>query len=176
MQVLLIGLGAGIVSALLFVALTSGSALSIALFYLAPLPIMLAGLGWSHVAAVTAALVAAAGLGVGVGFWFVLAYLGGVGVPAYTLSYLTMLARPSANGDFEWYPIGRVVLAAAILAAAAIALTSEPDVRLNPGLPADWLTRGRKPCESVIIPAVSPNSSTRGISLGLRYSRCSVVS
>ena len=47
MQVLLIGLGAGIVSALLFVSLASGSLLSIALFYLAPLPIMLAGLGWN---------------------------------------------------------------------------------------------------------------------------------
>jgi len=123
MQILLIGLGAGIVSALLFVALASGSALSIALFYLAPLPIMLAGLGWSHVAALIAALVAAGGLGIGAGFWFSCAFLGSIGIPAYALSYLTMLARPASNGDYEWYPVGRVVLAAAILAAAAIALT-----------------------------------------------------
>jgi hypothetical protein len=123
MQVLLIGLAAGTVSALLFVALASGSMLSVALFYLAPLPIMLAGLGWSHVAALIATLTAAGGLGIGVGFWFILAFLGGVGIPAYLLSYLTMLARPSAEGDYEWYPIGRVVLAAAILAAIAMALT-----------------------------------------------------
>jgi hypothetical protein len=123
MQVLLIGLGAGIVSALLFVALASGSALSVALFYLAPLPLMLAGLGWSHVAALAASLTAAIGLGVGAGFWFSLAYLAGIGVPAYVLSYLAMLARPGSNGHFEWYPIGRVVLAAAILATIAMALT-----------------------------------------------------
>jgi hypothetical protein len=126
MQVLLIGLGAGIVSALLFVALASGSVLSVALFYLAPLPIMLAGLGWSHVAALTATLTAAAGLGIGAGIWFIFAFLAGVGVPAYVLSYLSMLARPSpggAGGDFEWYPVGRVVLAAAILATIAMALT-----------------------------------------------------
>ncbi|HVT56648.1 MAG TPA: DUF2232 domain-containing protein [Xanthobacteraceae bacterium] len=122
MQVLLIGLGAGIVSALLFIALASGSLLSVALFYLAPLPIMLAGLGWSHIAALTASLTAAVGLGIGAGFWFSLAFLAGVGVPAYILSYLAMLARP-VNGDFEWYPIGRIVLAAAILATIAMALT-----------------------------------------------------
>ncbi len=123
MQVLLIGLVAGIVSALLFAALASGSMLSVALFYLAPLPIMLAGLGWSHVAALTATITAAAGLGLGVGFWFIVAYLGGVGIPAYVLSYLTMLARPSTSGDYEWYPIGRVLFAAAILATIAMALT-----------------------------------------------------
>lgn len=122
MQVLLIGLGAGIVSALLFVALASGSVLSVALFYLAPLPVMIAGLGWGHVAALAASLTAAIGLGIGAGFWFSLAFLAGVGVPAYVLSYLAMLARP-ANSDFEWYPIGRVVLAAAILATVATALT-----------------------------------------------------
>ena len=37
----LIGLGSGAASALLFASLTSGSYLSIALFYLAPLPLMI---------------------------------------------------------------------------------------------------------------------------------------
>lgn len=123
MQVLLIGLGAGIVSALLFYSLASGSAMSIALFYLAPLPIMLAALGWSHVAALIAAVTAAAGLGIGVGFWFFVAFLGGIGAPAYVLSYLALLGRPGASGDFEWYPIGRIVLWGAVLASAVTALT-----------------------------------------------------
>jgi len=124
LRVLVIGLGAGAGSALLFASLATGSAFSIALFYLAPLPIMLAGIGWSHVAALIAAAAAAAGLGIGGGFWFFLSHLVSVGIPAYILCYLGMLARHSDNGgDFEWYPPGRVVLAAAIIATITTSLT-----------------------------------------------------
>ena len=59
MQFAIIGIGAGAAAALLFASVTSGSWLSIPLFYLAPLPIMIAGLGWSHWAALTAALTGA---------------------------------------------------------------------------------------------------------------------
>jgi hypothetical protein len=52
-QIAIIGIGAGAAAALLFASVTSGSLLSIPLFYLAPLPIMIAGLGWSHWAAMT---------------------------------------------------------------------------------------------------------------------------
>ncbi|HWK00902.1 MAG TPA: DUF2232 domain-containing protein [Xanthobacteraceae bacterium] len=122
MQTILVGLGAGIASALLFISLASGSGLALALFYFAPLPIMLAGLGWNHFAALLATLTAAGGLGIGAGFWFAIAYLAGIGVPAYTLIYLAMLARSNANG-MEWFPPGRIVTAAAVLATIAMALT-----------------------------------------------------
>jgi hypothetical protein len=122
MQTILVGLGAGIASALLFIALASGSGLALALFYFAPLPVMLAGLGWNHFAALLATLTAAGGIGIGAGFWFAIAYLAGIGVPAYTLIYLAMLARPSAGG-MEWFPPGRIVTAAAVLATIAMALT-----------------------------------------------------
>ncbi len=56
MQFGLIGIGAGAAAALLFASVTSGSWISILLFYLAPLPIMIAGIGWSHWAALIAAL------------------------------------------------------------------------------------------------------------------------
>ena len=46
MQVVLIGLGAGAAAALLFASVASGSLISILLFYLAPLPILIAALGW----------------------------------------------------------------------------------------------------------------------------------
>ena len=59
MQFGLIGIGAGAAAALLFASVTSGAWLSIPLFYLAPLPIMIAGLGWSHWAALTGALTGA---------------------------------------------------------------------------------------------------------------------
>ncbi len=122
-QIVLIGLGAGVASALLFASIVSGSPISILLFYLAPLPILLAGIGWNHLAALIAALAAAAGLGVLFGFWFFIAHIAGVGVPAYLLAYLAMLGRQAPGGALEWYPAGRLVLWGAGIAAVSTALT-----------------------------------------------------
>jgi len=121
MQFGLIGIGAGAAAALLFVSVTSGSWMSILLFYLAPLPIMIAGIGWSHWAALIAALTGALAVGTVFGTMLCLAFLGGAGIPAWWLGYLAMLARPgSSNGDgaaaLEWYPPGRLVVWAAVLA------------------------------------------------------------
>jgi Predicted membrane protein (DUF2232) len=123
MQIVLIGLSAGVVSAFLFAAIASGSLLSILLFYVAPLPILLAGIGWSHLAALIGAIGAATGLGLAFGFWFFVAHLAGIGVPAYLLAYATMLARPSPGGALEWYPAGKLVLWTAGIAAVSTALT-----------------------------------------------------
>src|SRR6202162_1666522 len=119
MQFGLIGIGAGAAAALLFASVTSGAWLSIPLFYLAPLPIMIAGLGWSHWTALTAALVGALALGIAFGPVFIFTFLAGAGLPAWWLTYLAMLARPVGNGGattLEWYPPGRLVAWAAILA------------------------------------------------------------
>lgn len=125
MQLGLIGIGAGAAAALLFASVTSGSWLSIVLFYLAPLPIMIAGIGWSHWAALIAALTAALALGLVFGTVFFFAFLAGAGIPAWWLGYLAMLARPAAaNGGspaaLEWYPPGRLVVWAAVLAALIV--------------------------------------------------------
>jgi hypothetical protein len=122
-QLLLIGLGAGVTSALLFATLTTGQAFAVGLFYLTPLPIVLAGIAWNHVAGAIAAVTAAVLLGVFVGGWFVLAFLIGIGLPAYILSYLALLARDDGNVQLEWYPPGRIVLASALIAATATSLT-----------------------------------------------------
>lgn len=127
-QIAIIGIGAGAAAALLFASVISGSWLSIPLFYLAPLPIMIAGLGWSHWAAMTAALAGAIGLGAVFGTVFLLAFAAGAGFPAWCLGYLAMLARPvaSTNGSgqgaasFEWYPPGRLVVWAAVLGALVV--------------------------------------------------------
>jgi hypothetical protein len=118
MQFGLIGIGAGAAAALLFASVTSGAWLSIPLFYLAPLPIMLAGLGWSHWAALIAAVTGALALAVVFGPVFFFSFLAGAGLPAWWLGYLAMLARPLGNGGaaaLEWYPPGRLVVWAAIL-------------------------------------------------------------
>ena len=122
----IIGIGAGAAAALLFASVTSGTLLSIPLFYLAPLPIMIAGLGWSYWAALTAALTGALALGVVFGAVFVFAFLAGAGVPGWWLAYLAMLARPAGGheGPLEWYPTGRVVAWAAILAALLVVVAT----------------------------------------------------
>ena len=123
-QIILISLGAGAASALLFAAVSSGSLLAVGLFYLAPLPILLAGMAWSHIAGAAAAAFAAIAMGVLLGPWFGFSYLIGVGLPAAILAYLALLARPEPTtpGGLDWYPAGRLVLAAAIIAALTVTL------------------------------------------------------
>ena len=61
-QTIFVGIGAGIAAALLFASVISGALLSVLLFYLAPLPIVIAALGWSHWAGLMAAAVASLSL------------------------------------------------------------------------------------------------------------------
>jgi hypothetical protein len=123
MYLCLIGAVAGLAASLLFASLASASLVSIVLFYLAPLPIMIAGLGWSHFAALIAAAVGGSALLVVFGTPFSAAFLMGIGLPAWWLAYLALLARPAPTADagLEWYPIGRLVLWAALLGALAVA-------------------------------------------------------
>jgi hypothetical protein len=89
---------------------------------------MIAGLGWSHWAALIASLTGALTLGTAFGAVFLFAFLAGAGIPAWWLGYLAMLARPAAaNGaggqqksPVEWYPPGRLVIWAALLATLVV--------------------------------------------------------
>lgn len=153
-QIVIIGIGAGAAAALLFASVTSGSWLSIPLFYLAPLPIMIAGLGWSHWAAMTAAVAGALGLGAVFGTVFLLAFAAGAGFPAWWLGYLAMLARPVAatNGSgqgaasFEWYPPGRLVVWAAALGVLVV-IVAIP----NFGIDADSFRAGLRDALNAIM-------------------------
>lgn len=120
MQIVAIGIGAGAASALLFASVKSGALLSIFLFYLAPLPILIAALGWSHVAGLVAAIAAAGALGILFGGVFLGVFLITVGLPAWWLGYLGMLARPLPDGTLEWYPPGRIVVWIAALSALMV--------------------------------------------------------
>lgn len=126
LQIGLVGIGAGAAAALLFASVTSGTWMSVPLFYIAPLPIMIAGLGWSHWSALVAAVGASAALGAAFGGMFFIAFLAGAGLPAWWLGYLALLARPgneaglhsgtAASAALEWYPPGRLVVWATVLA------------------------------------------------------------
>jgi hypothetical protein len=125
LQTVLVGVGAGATAALLF-AVASGTALSLLLALLAPLPIFIVALGWSSVAGIVASISAAAMLGAALGFPTSLGFLLGVGAPASWLGYLSLLARPAHNGaasNLEWYPTGRLVLWAAVLGTVMVVVS-----------------------------------------------------
>ena len=121
---LIIGAGAGLVSAALFASAATGSPLAGILLYLAPLPLCLAGLGWRSAAAALSALigtvVVGATLGPATGAVFALA----IGAPMALLCHLALLSRPLTTPDgqkvstFEWYPVGHIVGWAAVCAGA----------------------------------------------------------
>jgi hypothetical protein len=123
---ILIGIGAGLVSAILLATIVSGSALSAVLVCLSPLPLVIAGLGWSWQSAISGSLVASLALGALTNPAVGVVYFLGVGAPASWLSYTALLGRPAAESDdpsvqasggIEWYPVGRIVGWLAILAA-----------------------------------------------------------
>jgi hypothetical protein len=132
LQLILIGIGAGVVTALLFASVASGALFSIVLFYIAPLPILIAALGWSHWAGLIAAVTAAAGLATFLSPLFFITFLVGIGLPAWWLGYLSLLGRPEPNapGGMEWYPVGRIVVWAALLG-AAIVIAAIPNFGLD---------------------------------------------
>jgi hypothetical protein len=112
----------------LFASAATASALAGILFYLAPLPICLAGLGWGGMAAFFSALsgtvVIAAALGPGTAAVDAIS----IGAPAALLTHLALLSRPAVTpqgqimGATEWYPPGRLVTWAALMAGAIAAL------------------------------------------------------
>ncbi|MEC9368606.1 MAG: DUF2232 domain-containing protein [Pseudomonadota bacterium] len=127
---LIIGTGAGLVSAVLFASTAGGTWLAVLLFYLAPLPGFLAGLGWGWHAALIAgasgSVVVLAALGIKAAAVFVFA----LAIPFTTLTYLALLSRtgvtlpdqPPAQ-SVEWYPLGRLVAWAAVIAGALSAIS-----------------------------------------------------
>jgi hypothetical protein len=104
-----IGAAAGLVSALLFAVITTGNTLALLLYFVAPLPILLAALGWNHRAGIVAALVGSAVIAVVFRPVAGLAFLVSVALPAWWYAYLALLARTDETGT-EWYPLGRLLV------------------------------------------------------------------
>jgi hypothetical protein len=120
--ILLIALAAGCASALMFASIVSGALISLLLLYFAPLPLMVAALGWGPLAATIGGILAATGLGAVFGLPFCIAFTVMMALPAWWLGHLALLGRPAANAAapgngaapvspmLEWYPIGRLLL------------------------------------------------------------------
>ncbi|MGB3272543.1 MAG: DUF2232 domain-containing protein [Xanthobacteraceae bacterium] len=121
MTSLLIALAAGGAAALMFASIASGALFSLVLFYLAPLPLMVAGLGWGPAAALIGGVIGCIGIGASFGFSYIAAFGLSIALPAWWLSRLALLGRSldavpasaAAAPVIEWYPVGRLVLWAA---------------------------------------------------------------
>lgn len=158
--ILLIGIAAGLVASLLFGVVTTMSPLGLLLSYVAPLPVLIAALGWNHrsglVATAAGAIISAFFLAPAAGLVFTVA----VGLPAWWLAYLTLLGRADAAGRIEWYPLGRVLV---WLAATAALITLIGAVALGPSYDTyrsslDGLIRAMIGAE--LAPAISIDSDT----------------
>ena len=126
----IIGIGCGLVSALLFGAVRNFSLVSLMIFFLVPLPIYIAGLSLGAVTAAIGAAVGAVVIGFGIGGAAGQSFLVSIGIAPIALSYLALLSRSSGgNGDqgahtVEWYPVGRLVLWCAVLAATVMTVSA----------------------------------------------------
>jgi hypothetical protein len=120
--IVLIAIVAGSASALMFASVISGALISLLLLYLAPLPLMVAALGWGPLSAAIGGIAAATGLGIIFGLPYCIAFTVAVALPAWWLGHLTLLGRPvthdippggglpHAAPELEWYPLGRILL------------------------------------------------------------------
>ncbi len=116
----LIALIAGAASALMFASIVSGALISLVLFYLAPLPLMVAAIGWGPLCASVGGIAAAIGLGALFGLNYCIAFAVTVALPAWWLGHLVLLSRPTGPAtpapappvepELEWYPVGRILL------------------------------------------------------------------
>ncbi len=116
---LLTGIAAGIASSILYVSGSIGTSLSLFLYFLAPLPLFLAGLGWGAKSAGAGAVI---GMVVAI---FIAGLTGGVvyfisiGLIPVVLCHYALMSRsfdddtqpsPPANSRRDWYPLGHLIL------------------------------------------------------------------
>ena len=129
-NVTLIGLVAGLVSAVVFVSASVGPLpMRAALYFLAPHPLYVAGLGWGWRAALAGGIAATLAVGGATGHALgAITYCGVEAAPAVLLTYLatlhrTVAAAPGGTPAVEWYPIGRLVIWTALISAVLSLVT-----------------------------------------------------
>jgi hypothetical protein len=140
--IVLIAIVAGSASALMFASIVSGALISVLLMYLAPLPLMVAALGWGPLCATIGGIAAAVSLGALFGLPYCIAFAVAIALPAWWLGHLALLGRPMPNAiapgngassaapALEWYPVGRILVwiaGFAVLTTMAILLTLGTD-------------------------------------------------
>ena len=121
---LLLATAAGLISAVVFASATTGPLLlRFALFFLTPLPLYLAGLGIGPAAGAVAVIAATVSILALTNPVAALVFAVSAGMPAALTARFARLGRDH-DGRTEWYPVGRIVAAAALFGGlfAALAL------------------------------------------------------
>lgn len=112
---LLLAIAAGLISAVVFASATTGAmVLRFVLFFLTPISLYLAGLGIGPAAAAVAAITATLTILALTNPVAALVYAVSAAMPAVITTRLALLGRDDGAAGFEWYPVGRIVAAAAI--------------------------------------------------------------
>ncbi len=124
-QSLLVGLVAGLASALLVLGSGNLSPLAVLLSVFATLPVLIAGLGWSNVAGGVAVVSGAAIIAVGLSPLAALLVAITTLLPAAWIAHLSNLARPAEElggpqGQLAWYPLSDIMLHLCALMSASI--------------------------------------------------------
>ncbi|MGI9374136.1 MAG: DUF2232 domain-containing protein [Hyphomicrobiales bacterium] len=126
---ILLGIAAGLTSAALYATVFTGSVAALLMFYIAPLPLFVVGLGWGAISAGAGAVAGALALALAIDpkFGFVFAIT--VALAPAILSHLALRSRPvldatgDPTGNREWYPEGGLVVWTAGLGIAILAAT-----------------------------------------------------
>jgi hypothetical protein len=125
LQRIAIAFGAGVVSALLFAASAKGTLSALALAYLSPLPIVIAGLNWGVDMGGIAALTACGGVAAFADISSTILFGAVIALPAWILTTLCSIdlksfhrAKDRTDESAEWFPLGGVVTAGALIAVA----------------------------------------------------------
>lgn len=153
----MLAVAAGAASALMFASILSGALFSLALFYLAPLPLMVVAIGWSPFHASLGGIAAGTTLGLLFGFNYLAVFVLTIALPAWWLGYLTMLARAAPPGEkaaVEWYPPGRLLLWIAVFAS----LTAVAAL-LTLGIDSATISEAMRRALSRMMGAVPPDAS-----------------
>lgn len=109
-NILPVGILSGLVSALMFGVVVTGTPLGIFLTYVAPLPVLIGALGWNHRSGLVATLVGSVATALVFRLETGLAFAIAFALPAWWLAYLALLGRPNLEGSMEWYPLGRLLV------------------------------------------------------------------
>jgi len=116
---LLTGIIAGIASSVLYISGTMNTPLSMFLYFLAPLPLFITGLGWGPISAATGAIAGVIVCTIIAGIPGGLIFLASIGLIPIILSHFALKSRSfdddtqttsKGTDNRDWYPLGYLIL------------------------------------------------------------------